>query len=380
MPAPLVAWAAKKGTEAAVEVGVSLARRAVPKVAGGLMGIMFLGVMGVGIGGIPQATACGPDGGPVQPGGGAPAGGPAQAPGGAASGQFTDQEWAKDFLSRLGVPDSPDNEKVIVAWERAEGGHFANDAHFNPLNTTLVVAGATSINSVGVKSYPDYETGMQATLTTIRAGYYTDVISALQAGNNPQGVIDAVGASPWGTSKALFQQIYDGMGSSSSGASGPAVGGDTAGKPSCPEGGPPTGAPWPGGTCPALGPNGETDRPPEEMTVVRGITVHQCIAAQLDAMMAAAQADGVTLSGSGYRPYGVQVELRRQNCGVSDFAIYEAPSTSCSPPTAKPGYSNHEGGVAIDFNSGIPWLFQHANSFGFLNYAPEPWHWSISGS
>ncbi|MGI8778091.1 MAG: D-alanyl-D-alanine carboxypeptidase family protein [Acidimicrobiales bacterium] len=309
----------------------------------------------------------------------APPGGPAEPPSGAGSGQFTDFEWAKDFLSRLGVPDSPDNEKVIVAWERAEGGHFVNNAHFNPLNTTLNADGATSINSVGVKSYPDYETGMQATLTTIRANYYTDVITALQAGNNPQGVIDAVGASPWGTAKDLFQQIYDGMGSSS-GTSGPAVGGGTTGKPKCPEGGPPAGAPWPGGTCPALGPNGETDRPPEEMTDVRGITVHKCIAAQLEAMMAAAEADGVTLSGSGYRPYERQVELRTQDCGSSEYAIYEAPSSSCSPPTAKPGFSNHEGGVAIDFNSGIPWLFDYANAFGFFNYQPEPWHWSTSGS
>ncbi len=61
MPAPLAAWAAKKGTEAAVEAGRSLTRRVVPKVAGGLVGILLLGVMGVGIGGVPQAAACGPN-------------------------------------------------------------------------------------------------------------------------------------------------------------------------------------------------------------------------------------------------------------------------------------------------------------------------------
>jgi len=60
VPAPLAAWVAKKGTEAAVEAGASLARRVVPKVAGFLVGIVLLGVMGVGIGGVPQAAACGP--------------------------------------------------------------------------------------------------------------------------------------------------------------------------------------------------------------------------------------------------------------------------------------------------------------------------------
>lgn len=322
-----------------------------------------------------QAATCS-DAAPA--GGVAPPAGPAQPPGGAASGQFTDQEWARDFLSRLGVPDTADNEKVIVAWERAEGGHFANGAHFNPLSITLRQPGSTSMNGVGVQSYPDYETGMAASLITIRANYYAGVVAALQAANNPQGVIDAIGASPWGTSAALLQQVYDGM-SGGAGGPGPAVGGP-AGQPACPEGGPPAWAPWPGGACPERGPNGETSRPPEEMTVVRGITIHRCMAAQLEAMMAAAEADGVALSGSGYRTYERQVELRTQNCGGSHYAIYEAPSGSCSPPTARPGFSNHEGGMAVDFSSGISWLFAHANTYGFFNYPPEPWHWSTTGT
>jgi hypothetical protein len=322
-----------------------------------------------------QAATCSS----AAPGSGvAPPAGPAQPPGGATTGQFTDQEWARDFLSRLGVPVSPDNERVIIAWERAEGGHFVNSAHFNPLNTTLRQPGSTSINGVGVQSYPDYETGMAATLTTIRANYYAEVITALEAGNNPQGVIDAIGASPWGTSGSLLQQIYGGM-NGGAGGPGPAVGG-SGGPAPCPEGGPPAGAPWSGGACPGRGPNGETSRPPEEMTVVRGITIHRCMAAQLEALMAAAEADGVTLTGSGYRSYDRQVELRTQNCGSSHYAIYEAPSGSCSPPTARPGFSNHEGGMAVDFASGVSWLFGHANAFGFFNLPSESWHWSRDGT
>jgi len=324
-----------------------------------------------------QAAACSPA--PV-PGSVAPPAGPAQPPGGATSGQFTELEWATDFLSRLGAPVTPDNRKVIVAWERAEGGHFANDAHFNPLNTTLIVEGATSINSVGVKAYPDYETGMQATLTTIRANYYSAVIAALQAGNNPQGVIGAVGDSPWGTSIELFRQVYDGLGDAS-GDPGPAVGaGSGAGPTNCPGGSGFTPGNWSGGACPGRGPNGETSRPPEEMAQVRGITIHQCMAAQLDAMMAAAEADGVTLAGSGYRTHERQIELRISHCGSTPYAIYEMSSSSCSPPTARPGFSNHEGGMAVDFTSGVAWLFGHANEFGFFNLPSESWHWSVDAS
>jgi hypothetical protein len=338
----------------------------------GFVMALFLGMVLLASTVATQAETCST---PAPAGGVAPPGGPAQPPGGAASGQFTETEWAKDFLSRLGVPATPENEKVIVAWEHAEGGHFVNDAHFNPLNTTLRQPGSTSINGAGVQTYPDYETGMAATLTTIRANYYAAVITALAAGNNPQGVIDAIDASPWGTSASTLQQAYDGGGG---GAVGPAVGGGT-GHRSCPESGPPPGEPWDGGACPGPGPNGETSRPPEEMTDVGGITIHRCMAMQLQGMISAAQADGVALSGTGYRPYERQVELRTQNCGTSHYAIYEAPSSSCSPPTAKPGFSNHEGGQAVDFTSGLPWLFDHANNYGFFNYAPEPWHWSRDG-
>ena len=103
-------------------------------------------------------------------------------------------------------------------------------------------------------------------------------------------------------------------------------------------------------------------------------------------MLTAARADGVELGGSGYRSRDDQVRLRRQNCGSSDYAIYEAPSTDCSPNTARPGYSNHEGGMAIDFSncstgsSCNSWLTANAGRYGFKNYPPEPWHWSTTGS
>ena len=124
---------------------------------------------------------------------------------------------------------------------------------------------------------------------------------------------------------------------------------------------------------------------------VRGIEVNVDIADNLLALLAAADRDGVTLDGSGYRDIETQIYLRRQHCGTSDYAIYEMPSSGCSPPVARPGYSMHERGLAIDFiiggdlirsraTSAYGWLVANANRFGFYNLPSEPWHWSTTGS
>jgi hypothetical protein len=128
-----------------------------------------------------------------------------------------------------------------------------------------------------------------------------------------------------------------------------------------------------------------------DLVEVRGITVNGAIAGQLDAMLAAAEADGLTgFTGGGYRSPERQIELRRQHCGSSYYAIYEAPSSQCSPPTARPGRSLHERGLAIDFscegklieshsNPCFEWLDANAARFGFFNLPSEAWHWSVTG-
>lgn len=126
------------------------------------------------------------------------------------------------------------------------------------------------------------------------------------------------------------------------------------------------------------------------LATVRGITVDASIAGNLAAMLAAAEADGVSISGAGYRDPAGQIAVRRNNCGSSNFAIYEAPSSSCRPPTARPGQSMHERGLAIDFTSGgsvlnrgsaaFAWLKANAARFGFFNLPSEAWHWSTNGN
>ncbi len=128
-----------------------------------------------------------------------------------------------------------------------------------------------------------------------------------------------------------------------------------------------------------------------EIVSVRGIQVHQSIAGKVEDMLAAASADGISLAGGGYRSSDAQIAVRRSNCGTSEYAIWQMPPSQCSPPTARPGSSQHERGLAIDFtyngslirsrsNDGFKWLAANAASYGFHNLPSEPWHWSTNGS
>ena len=124
---------------------------------------------------------------------------------------------------------------------------------------------------------------------------------------------------------------------------------------------------------------------------VAGIQVNATIAGQVEALVAAAARDGFTLAGGGYRDPARQIELRRANCGQSDYAIWDMPASQCSPPTARPGQSMHEQGLAIDFTSSgrlvtsrseaaFVWLAANAPAFGLANHPAEPWHWSTNGN
>lgn len=123
------------------------------------------------------------------------------------------------------------------------------------------------------------------------------------------------------------------------------------------------------------------------LTTVRGITVASEIAGRVESLLAAAQADGFALSGSGYRSSDGQIAVRRANCGGD---VYNKPASQCRPPTARPGQSMHERGLAIDFtwngrliSSGNPafqWLRSNAGRFGLSNLPREPWHWSTNGN
>ncbi|HCB34457.1 MAG TPA: hypothetical protein DEP66_03510 [Acidimicrobiaceae bacterium] len=131
--------------------------------------------------------------------------------------------------------------------------------------------------------------------------------------------------------------------------------------------------------------------PASQLLTVRGITVHESIFVNLSNLLDAALADGVKLGGGGYRSASQQITLRRYNCGSSEWSIYQKRASSCRPPTARPGHSMHELGLAVDFTSNgraitsrntaaFRWLRANAGKYGFRNLPSEPWHWSTNGN
>ncbi len=122
------------------------------------------------------------------------------------------------------------------------------------------------------------------------------------------------------------------------------------------------------------------------LATVGGITVSAQIAGRLQTLLTAARSAGLNLTGGGYRSPSQQITLRQAHCGSSYYAIYQMSAGSCHPPTAPPGQSMHEVGLAIDFSNCSShstacyrWLSANGSRFGFFNLPSEPWHWSING-
>lgn len=127
-----------------------------------------------------------------------------------------------------------------------------------------------------------------------------------------------------------------------------------------------------------------------EIVSVGGVRVHRSISDNVLKMFNAARADGIHLGGGGYRSSSSQIALRRAHCGRSDYEVYNKPAATCRPPTARPGHSMHERGLAIDFTANgraiisrntdaFQWLAKNAAKYGFYNLPSEPWHWSTTG-
>ncbi len=122
--------------------------------------------------------------------------------------------------------------------------------------------------------------------------------------------------------------------------------------------------------------------PSGEIVNASGFQVHESVASRVTSMITAASGDGVTLTGSGWRSPERTAELRVIN-GCPD--VYNASPSSCRIPTARPGQSQHERGLAIDFRNCwrgsecFTWLSNNASTYDFFNLPSESWHWSTTG-
>jgi hypothetical protein len=103
-----------------------------------------------------------------------------------AGGSYTQTTWAQAFLKAINAPATPANMASILHWEDVEGGNWKNTAKYNPLNTTYQMPGSVNYNTGqpggGVQSYTSWQSGLQATIDTIKLSYYTEVLAALQQG------------------------------------------------------------------------------------------------------------------------------------------------------------------------------------------------------
>ncbi|HSP77576.1 MAG TPA: peptidoglycan-binding protein [Myxococcaceae bacterium] len=105
--------------------------------------------------------------------------------------------------------------------------------------------------------------------------------------------------------------------------------------------------------------------------IVGGKEMRSDAAAAFNRMHSAARAAGINLRAvSGFR----SMEQQR--------VLYQKYLNGTGNLAAKPGYSNHQGGIAVDITVGstststYKWLANNASRFGFVRTVPsEPWHW-----
>lgn len=104
-------------------------------------------------------------------------------------------DFATDLLAALGIAPTAANVPALIRWQAGEG----TQARFNPLATTEPWAGATEFNTAGVKNYPSYAAGIEATVATLRNGDYGAILDQLEHADTDEAILAAVRESPWGT-------------------------------------------------------------------------------------------------------------------------------------------------------------------------------------
>jgi D-alanyl-D-alanine carboxypeptidase len=125
----------------------------------------------------------------------------------------------------------------------------------------------------------------------------------------------------------------------------------------------------------------------------QGLRLRRPAVEALEEMAAAAKAEGVTLTASSaYRSYSYQVEVYNRN-------VREMGRTLADRESARPGYSQHQTGLALDFGSiddsfaetrAGRWMVENAGSFGWslsfpkgyedvTGYRWESWHYRYVG-
>ena len=100
-------------------------------------------------------------------------------------------DWRVATLKALKAPVTKSNLAFLGSWQRWEGGATNNNASYNWLNTTHG-SQYPSINSVGVRAYPNFGTGIKILANVLQSGYPT-LTKLLKQGNGAAALNDPGG-------------------------------------------------------------------------------------------------------------------------------------------------------------------------------------------
>ena len=108
------------------------------------------------------------------------------------SDQLSTDDFATDVLTGIGAPVTDNNLATLALWQNMEGqtdqgqGMTGSAAEFNPLASTYGKSQGYdpyNYDETGdplVWNYPDYQTGVDNTVSTLELGYYDPLVAALQ--------------------------------------------------------------------------------------------------------------------------------------------------------------------------------------------------------
>ena len=113
--------------------------------------------------------------------------------------------FAEELLARLGMPQSENNVRALVALQYQEGGH-ANGATFNPINTMRDMPGSVNFKTKqrdaapnqSVQAYQSWDDGIEAARRTLTNGLYNGILNALRRSAPPEETLREIAVSPFG--------------------------------------------------------------------------------------------------------------------------------------------------------------------------------------
>ena len=129
---------------------------------------------------------------------------------------MTPTDFARALLQKLKLPVTDNNVAALVAFQKQEGGHEANSAWFNPLNTMYPVtpskdfpgAHDAGLKVKGIKAYANWDEGLEATARTLAQGNMKGIFNSLARNASPAETLNQIPASGWGWSQPVAFSAY----------------------------------------------------------------------------------------------------------------------------------------------------------------------------